>query len=134
MSVFVGYARFNDFFYSGHVGACLIHALEFNAVGYTGWFIYSMITMTAQVFLMIALRSHYSVDMIAGAMFAHYMWVMTERYIYIIDWYCFGIPLHKRMLKFDPIKETESNLPSGGIGSYFISCKNCNHPMSNYMI
>ena len=46
---------------------------------------------------MIALRSHYTIDMIAAVVFAHYFWIMAERYSFIIDWYIFRIPLAKRL-------------------------------------
>ena len=46
---------------------------------------------------MVALRSHYSVDMISGVLFAHYIFILAERYSYLIDWYVFGIPLEKRL-------------------------------------
>jgi len=47
--------------------------------------------------MMVALRSHYTMDMMAAVIFAHYFWVMAEKYSYIIDWYIFGIPLSKRL-------------------------------------
>jgi len=46
---------------------------------------------------MVALRSHYTMDMMAAVIFAHYFWVMAEKYSYIVDWYIFGIPLSKRL-------------------------------------
>jgi len=36
-------------------------------------------------------------DMMAAVIFAHYFWVMAEKYSYIVDWYIFGIPLSKRL-------------------------------------
>ena len=83
---------------------------------------------------MTALRSHYSVDMFVGAIIAHYIWVMSERYSYLIDWCIFGIPFHKRMNKQKDGDTNTENTPSGGLGQYFVTCKNCMHPMSNFMI
>ena len=100
---------------------------------------------------MVALRSHYTMDMISGVIFAHYLWIMSEKYSYLVDWYVFGIPLEKRMAtgldesqeQIEKRKEIQNNQsPSenyinytgGGVGSYFISCRNCNHPVGNYML
>ena len=93
---------------------------------------------------MIALRSHYTMDMISGAIFAHYLWIMSEKYSYLVDWHIFGIPLEKRMAAYlgdtDKQKEKQDNnspsenYPGGGVGNYFISCRNCNHPIGNYMV
>ena len=46
---------------------------------------------------MIALRSYYTIDMIAAVIFAHYFWIMSEKYSFVIDWYIFRIPLAKRL-------------------------------------
>jgi len=76
--------------------------------------------------------------MIAGIIFAHYIYILSEKYCYLMDWYVFGIPLAKRMATSnDDFKEENPafNKPyEGGIGDYFISCKNCQHPISNYML
>jgi hypothetical protein len=36
-------------------------------------------------------------DMLAAVIFAHYFWIMSEKYSYVIDWYIFRIPLAKRL-------------------------------------
>ena len=97
MSIYVGYGSTADFFYSGHVGICMLHFLEFQAVGWICMSYYCLFVMFIQTFTMVALRSHYTVDMISGMIFAHYIWILCERYIYIWDWHCLGIPLEKRM-------------------------------------
>jgi hypothetical protein len=53
--------------------------------------------MFVQAFIMVVLRSHFTVDMISGLVFAHYLFVMAERHSYLIDWHIMGIPLDKRM-------------------------------------
>ena len=45
---------------------------------------------------MIALRGHYSIDIVAGLVFAHYIWIMAEKYSYLVDVKLFRIPLSKR--------------------------------------
>ena len=47
MSIFVPYGETADFFYSGHVGICMIMFLEFWAVGWKFMAIYSLFTMAA---------------------------------------------------------------------------------------
>lgn len=97
MSLYVGYGTSADFFYSGHVGICVIHYLEFKACGWFYFSYFSLLVCFLQAFTMVALRSHYSVDMISGVLFAHYIFILAERYSYLIDWYVFGIPLEKRL-------------------------------------
>ena len=92
-SLFVPYGETADFFYSGHVGVCMIQFLEFYSVGWFWWSLYAILTMCLQIFLMISLRSHYTMDMISGVVFAHYLWIMSEKYSYLVDWHIFGIPL-----------------------------------------
>jgi hypothetical protein len=41
--------------------------------------------MFVQAFLMVALRGHYSMDLVAGIIFAHYFWIIANKYSYIID-------------------------------------------------
>jgi len=59
--------------------------------------VYSLFTMFAQIFLMLCTRAHYSIDMIAGLIIAHYIFILVERYIYLFDYHVFGIPLEKRI-------------------------------------
>lgn len=93
----IPYGETNDFFYSGHVGICIVQYLEFNAVGwkYAGRF--SLFVCCVQIYMMLVLRAHYTMDMIAAIIFAHYFWLMGDRYCYLIDWKLFKIPLYKRM-------------------------------------
>ena len=56
---------------------------------------------------MVALRSHYTIDMFSGMIIAHYFWIICEKYSYIIDWYIFKIPLGKRMAKEKSLSEAE---------------------------
>ena len=45
MSLFIPYGETADFFYSGHVGICMISFLEFWAVGWYLMSIYSLLVM-----------------------------------------------------------------------------------------
>ena len=145
MSIFVPYGPTADFFYSGHVGACVIQYNEFHSNGRTWWARLCLFSMCAQIFLMVALRSHYTLDMLSAVIFAHYLFIMAERYSYLVDWYVMGIPLSKRLASNSEMhsqSESGATLPSsqsgltknGSVGHYFITCKNCMHPVSNYML
>jgi hypothetical protein len=39
--------------------------------------------------------------MIAGIFIGHYVWILTDRYIHILDSQILGIPLEKRMATTD---------------------------------
>lgn len=96
-SVFVPYGKTADFFYSGHVGICNIFFLEFWTVGYYYSAVLALLVMCLQIFVMLALRSHYTIDMIAAVFISHYFFIMAEKCSYLIDWHIFGVPLEKRM-------------------------------------
>lgn len=95
-SITVPYGKTNDFYYSGHVGCCLLSYLEFKANGWFKFAYFSLVTMILQASLMIFLRSHYSIDIFGGLVFAHYIWMMAEKYSYFIDVKLFRIPFYKR--------------------------------------
>ena len=80
-SIFVPYGETADFFYSGHVGACVLLYLEAMREKHQLLSLLSLVTGSMQVFLMIALRSHYTVDMISAVVFAHYAFLMSESYL-----------------------------------------------------
>ena len=73
--------------------------LEFNAVGWRYWSYYALFTLVLETFVLIVLRAHYTIDIVAGIVFAHYFWILSEKYSYSIDWWIFRIPLEKRMAK-----------------------------------
>jgi len=72
MSLYVPYGTTTDFFYSGHVGICMIHYLEYVSIGWNWMSYYAIFVLIAQLFLMIVLRSHYSIDMISGIIIAYW--------------------------------------------------------------
>ena len=100
-SITVPYGRTNDFFYSGHIGCCVICYCEFRANKWFKFAYFSLCTLIFQCMLMISLRGHYFIDMFSGIIFAHYFWLFAERYSYIVDVYVFHIPFHKRFPYFN---------------------------------
>jgi hypothetical protein len=61
---------------------------------------------------MVTLRGHYFIDLISGMIFAHYAWMLSERYSYLVDVNLFHIPFEKRFPLFTQ------------------SCSNCQHPVT----
>jgi hypothetical protein len=45
ISIYVGYGSTADFFYSGHVGICILHHLEFKAIGWHALSYFCIIVM-----------------------------------------------------------------------------------------
>lgn len=72
-SFFVSYLKTNDFFYSGHAGFPVIAYLEYSR--YKGSFIppFALITLMMQIFLMLSLQGHYSIDLLVGSFTAYYI-------------------------------------------------------------
>lgn len=99
-SITVPYGRTNDFFFSGHIGCCVICYCEYKAHGWFKFANFSAITCACQGMLMVSLRGHYAIDLITGIIFAHYIWLIAERYSYLIDVKLFRIPFKKRFPMF----------------------------------
>lgn len=107
-SIFVPYSKIPDFFYSGHVGVCILHYHEFQSFGWYWWSYYALLTMCAQIFLMYCSRGHYTIDMIAGVIIAHYFFILVEKHVWYFDYYVFGIPLQKRIANGDQLQEEKT--------------------------
>jgi hypothetical protein len=70
--------------------------LEFKANGWRRFAWFSLVTAIAQIILMACLRGHYFIDMLSGIIFAHYLWMLAERYSYLVDVKLLKIPFKKR--------------------------------------
>jgi hypothetical protein len=84
-SMTVPYPDIDDFFFSGHVGTCMLLVLEYRAMGWTKWSNICLFVMLNQWVLMTFVRTHYIIDMIAGLFFAHYFHYHAEWASYFID-------------------------------------------------
>jgi hypothetical protein len=40
--------------------------------------------------------------MISGMVFAHYFWIISDKYSFLVDWKIFRIPLEKRIAHYNP--------------------------------
>ena len=99
------YYKTNDFFYSGHVGSCILVGLEAHAKGIVWLEILSWFGTLVQTLTMIFLRGHYIIDLVAGAVFAHYFFMISDRYSYLLDRIVCGLdtkePLDERHRGYD---------------------------------
>ena len=100
-SLTTNYKLKNDFFLSGNIAFALISFLEFKQT-YNSIVLatFSVITIVMQLFLAIGLRRGYSIDLFSGLVFAHYFWLLSEKYSYFIDVKLLRIPLSRRKLGF----------------------------------
>ena len=80
-SIVVGYIQGSDFFYSGHCGFPIIGMIEF--IWYKKYYFaaYFGFVSFVELFLMINCREHYTIDIIVGIIFAHYITIITKDWI-----------------------------------------------------
>ena len=78
-SLFVPYVKSSDFFYSGHVGIVTLMMLD--NLAWKNYFCaaLSAFSICFESVVMTILRTHYSIDLVAGVIFAHYIWIMLEK-------------------------------------------------------
>ena len=84
-SLTVSYLKTNDFFFSGHVGLPLLMICELYKMQKFKMIFFCTFTLILEFFTMIALRGHYSIDLVTGVFMAHYCFIFTEKYIHYID-------------------------------------------------
>jgi hypothetical protein len=84
-SLVVPFFRTSDFFYSGHVGCCVLLALQFKELGYEELFYAGMGLSVYEAFAMTITRSHYSVDILFGILMAHYTFFIAKELGEMLD-------------------------------------------------
>lgn len=77
-SLTVSYFRSSDFFFSGHVGMNLISAIETYELGFKKLSYISFTGLFVQFIVMIGVRGHYFIDLIAGLLAAHYFCMISK--------------------------------------------------------
>lgn len=73
----VSYHQTTDFFFSGHVGINFISAYEVYRLGFTKTAMISIFGVFCQIFVMINVRGHFFIDLIAGLLSAHYSIILS---------------------------------------------------------
>lgn len=76
-SLAVSYHRTPDFFFSGHLGFAVICACENQGLKRPGLAALSLLTGAVEACVMLVLRGHYTIDLIAGVVFGHYCWILS---------------------------------------------------------
>jgi len=84
-SLMVSYLKTNDFFYSGHVGMPIILMCEFRILKRYNMFAFCVLTLFVEIFTVLITRAHYTIDIITGAIIAHYIFQNVERYVHYVD-------------------------------------------------
>jgi hypothetical protein len=84
-SITVSYFNSSDFFFSGHVGINLITFIEFRNFNKKFFAYVSLLGVFFQLFTMISIRGHYTVDLIGGLIAGHYSYFLSCKYCKYID-------------------------------------------------
>lgn len=84
-SLVVPYHDSDDFYYSGHIGACTILFLECKAQGWTRYSYMCLFVLCNVWAFMTFIRTHYVIDMVTAVIVAHYTHMIAEKVSYFID-------------------------------------------------
>ena len=84
-SLTVPYHDTNDFYYSGHVGACVVYLSEFYCQGSIFMYLFCGIILIAEWSLLTSLKTHYIIDLMSGLMIAHCCHITAEWLSYYMD-------------------------------------------------
>jgi len=77
-SITVPYEPANDFFYSGHVGICMICFITFKRAGMKYLTPFALVTMVVEFFTLLVTRAHYFIDLVTGLIVAHYFYLVAD--------------------------------------------------------
>lgn len=91
-SISVPYHDSNDFFYSGHVGTCMLVLLEYRAAKYYKMSYFTTFILINQWAVLLLTRTHFIIDLITGVIMATIFFRFSEWLSYSIDVLCFRIP------------------------------------------
>ena len=113
-SLTISYLKTNDFFFSGHVGFPIIVAMECYNLNKPFMTIFCFLTCAIEATTMIVTRGHYSIDILTGLIVSHYVYILVEKNIHIIDDSCIGMKKKEAIQKPDeekmlPVPITSSN-------------------------
>lgn len=91
-SIVVPYHDTNDFFFSGHVGTCVLMILEYKAAKWPKMMWFCIFIGINQWVLMTFVRTHYIIDLVTGGILAHYCHMFAEWISYVSDVKFVGAP------------------------------------------
>ena len=105
------YGKQSDFFYSGHIGFSLMLILENHSMKYTKCVYFGIFSTIYVGFTLLVFRVHYTIDLFAGLVMAHYWFMLTGK---ISDWVD-GKLLNKKIRSLNPDEQIRMlNDSSGG--------------------
>jgi len=84
-SLTVPYHDTNDFYYSGHVGTCMMYLMEFYCIKNNFFIIYCLVVLVCEWSLLTMLRTHYIIDLLSAVVIAHFCFINAEWMSYIFD-------------------------------------------------
>jgi len=90
-SLVVPYGRGSDFFFSGHIGFCVVCGTEWKRNGKPLMVLFSVIAGVYTGLILLAYQVHYSIDIFVGLFFAHYCYLMIDSYKDKFDNFFIGI-------------------------------------------
>jgi len=107
-SLCVPYFPTNDFYFSGHLASCLLMTLEYIRLHQhrpeKRMFFYMIFYWVFMIFftstMMVLVRTHYVIDLVAGAAMGVLTVILAEKSTYFTDVLIFGHPKHKREIGF----------------------------------
>ena len=105
----ISYVQGSDFFWSGHCGFPIIGMMEFFWVKKYYLAGYCAFVSIFEFFIMLNCREHYTIDIIFGIIFGHYISIIGRKWIdNLYDYFDF-----LKKIKFENKKEIKR------IGTYF---------------
>lgn len=87
----ISYLRTSDFFFSGHVGFPIIMAAECYKLNKKFIMMICFFTCLVEAFTMVVTRGHYIIDLITGLIVSHYVYILVDKFIYLLDESCIGM-------------------------------------------
>jgi len=81
----IPYFESSDFFFSGHVGIVSFCALFNYKTKSKLMTVLSVLAVALEFFAMMVLRTHYTIDLVCGILFAHYFWILSGQVSAYVD-------------------------------------------------
>lgn len=78
-SITIPYVGSSDFFFSGHLGIVTFLVLENRSQKNYFLMYVGLLSIIYEFIVMIVLRGHYTIDLIAGILIAHYIWIISKK-------------------------------------------------------
>ncbi len=97
-SLVVPYAKSNNLYFSGQIGIPVIIGFEFDRMGMKIPMVLCLVITAMESIVLLAMRANYIIDILSGILIAHYTFLMSERYIYIIDDSCLSMKIRMEEL------------------------------------